>query len=86
MSLTRIAPREADSEDAGSSSNAPTIDAHPKTFANAVIIRTPLFLLARAFFGWLAAADAYPVLDLLTAGLTWSTSTGLAHRNLLTSR
>jgi hypothetical protein len=37
MSLTRIAPSEADSEDAGSSSNAPTIDAHPKTFANAFI-------------------------------------------------
>src|SRR5512141_1680643 len=34
-----------------------------------------LFLLTRTFFGWLAAADAYPVLDLL--------ATGLAHRNLL---
>jgi len=43
----------------------------------------PLFLLASAFFGWLAAANAYPVLDLLAAGLAWATSTGLAHRNLL---
>jgi hypothetical protein len=47
---------------------------------------TPLFLLASAFFGWLAAADAYPILDLLTAGLTWTTSTGLAHLNLLNGR
>src|SRR5659263_740217 len=47
------------------------------------LLETPLFLLASAFFGWLAATDAYPVLDLLTAGLAWSTSTGLAHRNLL---
>src|SRR5450759_2237606 len=47
------------------------------------LLGTPLFLLASAFFGWLAATDAYPVLDLLTAGLAWSTSTGLAHRNLL---
>jgi hypothetical protein len=46
----------------------------------------PLFLLASAFFGWLAAADAYPVLDLLAAGLAWTTSTGLAHINLLDSR
>jgi hypothetical protein len=46
----------------------------------------PLFLLASAFFGWLAAANAYSVLDLLTAGLAWTTSTGLAHRNLLDSR
>jgi hypothetical protein len=46
----------------------------------------PLFLLASAFFGWLAAADAYPVLDLLAAGLAWTTSTGLAHRNLLDSK
>ena len=46
----------------------------------------PLFLLARALFGWLAAADAYPVLDLLAAGLAWTTSTGLAHSNLLDSR
>ena len=45
----------------------------------------PLFLLARAFFGWLAVADAYPVLNLLTAGLAWTSSTGLAHRNLLDS-
>ncbi len=45
-----------------------------------------LFLLARAFFGWLAAADAYPVLDLLAAGLAWTTPTGLAHGNLLHSR
>jgi hypothetical protein len=37
MSLTRIAPMEADSEVAGSSSNAPTIDTHPKTFANPFI-------------------------------------------------
>ena len=46
---------------------------------------TPLFLLASAFIGWLAAADAYPVLDLLAACLAWTTSTGLAHRNLLHS-
>jgi hypothetical protein len=46
----------------------------------------PLFLLASAFFGWLAATDAYPVLDLFAAGLAWTTSTGLAHRNLLDSR
>jgi hypothetical protein len=45
-----------------------------------------LFLLASAFFGWLAAADAYPVLDLLTAGLARTASTGLAHINLLDSR
>jgi hypothetical protein len=44
---------------------------------------TPLFLLASAFFRWLAAADAYPVLDRHTASLAWFTSTGLAHRNLL---
>src|SRR5660398_239851 len=47
------------------------------------LLGTSLFLLASAFFGWLAATDAYPFLDLLTAGLAWSTSTGLAHRNLL---
>jgi hypothetical protein len=46
----------------------------------------PLFLLASAFIGWLAATDAYPVLDLLAAGLAWATSAGLAHRNLLDSR
>jgi len=46
----------------------------------------PLFLLASAFFGWLAAADAHPVLDLLAAGFAWTTSTGLAHINLLDSR
>ena len=46
----------------------------------------PLYLLARAFFGWLAATDAYSVLDLLTAGLAWTTSAGLAHSNLLDSR
>jgi hypothetical protein len=45
-----------------------------------------LFLLASAFFGWLAAADAYPVLDLLAAGLAWATSAGLAHRYLLHTR
>jgi len=45
-----------------------------------------LFLLASAFFGWLAAANAYPVLDLLAEGLAWATSAGLAHRNLLDSR
>jgi hypothetical protein len=48
--------------------------------------RLPLFLLASAFFGWLAAADAYTVLDLLAAGLAWATSAGLAHRNLLDTR
>jgi hypothetical protein len=45
----------------------------------------PLFLLASALFGWHAAADAYPVLDLLTAGLARTASTGLAHINLLDS-
>jgi hypothetical protein len=45
-----------------------------------------LFLLASAFIGWLAATDAYPVLDLLTAGLARTASTGLAHVNLLDSR
>src|SRR5450759_912051 len=47
------------------------------------LLGTSLFLLASAFFGWLAATDAYPVLDLLTAGLARTASTGLAHRNLL---
>jgi len=46
----------------------------------------PLFLLARAFFGWFAATDAYAVLDRHAACLAWLTSTGLAHRNLLDSR
>ena len=45
-----------------------------------------LFLLASAFIGWLAAADAYPVLDRHAASLAWLTSTGLAHGNLLDSR
>ena len=49
-------------------------------------LELPSFLLASAFFGWLAAADAYPVLDLLTAGLARTASTGLAHINLLDSR
>jgi hypothetical protein len=45
-----------------------------------------LFLLASAFFGWLAATDAYAVLDRHAASLAWLTSTGLAHsRNLLSS-
>ncbi len=43
----------------------------------------PLLLLAGAFFGWLAAPGAYPVLDFLAARLAGLTSTGLAHRNLL---
>lgn len=45
----------------------------------------PLFLLARAFFGWLVTADAYPVLDRHAASLAWFTSTGLAHGSLLHS-
>ena len=50
------------------------------------LLGTLLFLLASAFFGWLAAADAYPVLDRHAASLAWTTSTGLAHINLLDSR
>ena len=50
------------------------------------LLGTPLFLLASAFIGWLAAADAYPILDLLTAGLARTAPTGLAHINLLDSR
>src|SRR3990170_931167 len=36
-SRSRIAPRSSAPETAGNSSNAPTIDAQPKTFANAPI-------------------------------------------------
>lgn len=50
------------------------------------LLRRLLFLLASARFGWLAAADAYPVLDLLTARLARTASTGLAHINLPDSR
>ena len=45
-----------------------------------------LFLLASAFFGGLAATDAYPVLDRHAASLAWFTSTGLANINFLDSR
>ena len=55
-------------------------------FFRPFLLVTPLFLLASALFGWLAATDAYPVLDLLAAGLARTASTGLAHRNLLDSR
>ena len=37
---------------------------------------------ASAFFNWLAAASAYPVLDLLAASLAWSASAGLAPTHL----
>ena len=50
------------------------------------LLGTPLFLFASAFIGWLAAADAYPVLDRHAASLARFTSTGLAHGNLLDSR
>jgi hypothetical protein len=45
----------------------------------------PLVLLASAFFGWLAATDAYPVLDRHAASLARFTSTGLAHNTSLIS-
>jgi hypothetical protein len=42
----------------------------------------PISFRASAFFNWLAAASAYPVLDLLAASLAWSASAGLAHTHL----
>ena len=67
-------------------STDPALPLNERVLFSPFLLGTPLFLLASAFFGWLAAADAYPVLDRHAAGLAWTTPTCLAHRNLLHSR